>query len=93
LPCARETPPDNASGLYAVSDPPDAHPHEAAGPFVHLLLDRFGPARCLWGSDFSPAPEFVSFAETAAIPWLDRLDREEREQVMGGSLLELLRPS
>jgi hypothetical protein len=31
--------------------------------------------------------------DTAAIPWLDRLDREEREHVMGRNLLELLRPS
>jgi predicted TIM-barrel fold metal-dependent hydrolase len=78
------------SGLYAVSDPPEAHPHEAAKPFVELLLDRLGAARCLWGSDFSPALEFVSFAETLAIPCLDRLGPEEQEQVMGRNLLRLL---
>jgi predicted TIM-barrel fold metal-dependent hydrolase len=78
------------SGLYAVSDPPEAHPHAAARPFVELLLDRFGAGRCLWGSDFSPALEFVTFAATAAIPWLDGLGREERELVMGRNLLRLL---
>lgn len=78
------------SGLYAVSDPPQAYPHNAARPFVELLLDRFGPRRCLWGSDFSPALEFVAFAETATVLWLDRLRRDEREQVMGRNLLELL---
>jgi predicted TIM-barrel fold metal-dependent hydrolase len=78
------------SGLYAVSDPPEAHPHEAARPFVELLLDRLGAGRCLWGSDFSPALEFVSFAEAWAIPWLDELGPDEREQVMGRNLLEML---
>jgi predicted TIM-barrel fold metal-dependent hydrolase len=78
------------SGLYAVSDPPEGHPHAAARPFIELLLDRFGPGRCLWGSDFSPALEFVSFPQTAAVPWLDGLAREERELVMGRNLLKLL---
>ena len=78
------------SGLYAVSDPPHAYPHAAAAPFIDLLLDRFGPSRCLWGSDFSPALEFVSFAQTLSNPWLDRLTASERNQVMGGNLIELL---
>ena len=78
------------SGLYAVSEPPEAHPHAAARPFVELLLDRFGAGRCLWGSDFSPALEFVTFAATAAIPWLDGLGREERQSVMANNLLTLL---
>jgi L-fuconolactonase len=78
------------SGLYAVSDPPQAHPHDPAKPFVELLLARFGAGRCLWGSDFSPALEFVTFEETIAIPWLDGLSPEEHEQVMGRNLLKLL---
>jgi predicted TIM-barrel fold metal-dependent hydrolase len=78
------------SGLYAVSDPAHAYPHAAAAPFIDVLLDRFGPARCLWGSDFSPALEFVSFAQTLSNPWLDRLGSSERDQVMGGNLLTLL---
>lgn len=78
------------SGLYAVSDPPHAYPHMAAAPFVELLLECFGPLRCLWGSDFSPALEFVSFAQTVSNPWLDRLAPHERVQVMGGNLLRVL---
>jgi len=78
------------SGLYALSDPPQAHPNHAARPFVELLLDHFGPGRCLWGSDFSPALEFVTFAETTVVPWSDGLSREERDLVMGRNLLELL---
>jgi predicted TIM-barrel fold metal-dependent hydrolase len=78
------------SGLYAVSDPATAYPHDAAAPFVDLIISRFGAARCLWGSDFSPALEHVSFAQTVSNPRLDRLRADERDQVMGGNLLNLL---
>jgi predicted TIM-barrel fold metal-dependent hydrolase len=78
------------SGLYAVSDPAHGYPHDAAAPFVDVLLSRFGPSRCLWASDFSPALEYVSFAQTVSNPWLGHLTTEERDQVMGGNLLRLL---
>ena len=78
------------SGLYAVSDPPHAFPHVQATPFVDLVLDAFGPSRCLWGSDFSPSLDFVSFSQAADLPQLTRLGDAERELVMGANLLELL---
>ena len=79
------------SGLYAISDPAHAYPHAAAEPFVAQVLETFGPARCLWASDFSPALSFVSFPQTITNPWLDRLTPEELDQVMGANLLGLLR--
>jgi predicted TIM-barrel fold metal-dependent hydrolase len=78
------------SGLYAISDPAHAYPHRAARPFVDLVLGSFGPARCLWASDFAPALDFVSFAQTITNPWLDELAESERAEVMGGNLLRLL---
>jgi predicted TIM-barrel fold metal-dependent hydrolase len=78
------------SGLYAISEPMHAWPHEAARPFVDLVLERFGPARCLWASDFAPALDFVSFAQTADNPLLAGLGEAERAAVMGGNLLRLL---
>lgn len=78
------------SAPYAISDPPYAYPHLAAEPFMDIILDRFGPARCLWGSDFSPALDHVSFAQTVSTPWLERLDDDDRALVMGGNLLRLL---
>lgn len=78
------------SGLYAISDPAHAYPHVAAAPFIDLLLERFGPDRCLWGSDFSPALDFVSFAQVVSNPWLNRLAEADRDRVMGGNLLRLL---
>jgi L-fuconolactonase len=78
------------SGLYAISDPPHGFPHAAAKPFVQILLDAFTPARLLWGSDFSPALEFVSFAQAADPRMLDECSTAEAEAVMGGNLLRLL---
>jgi predicted TIM-barrel fold metal-dependent hydrolase len=78
------------SGLYAVSDPAHGYPHASATPFLDILFERFGAARCCWGSDFSPALDFVSFAQAVDIPWLARLGSADFERVMGGNLLELL---
>lgn len=78
------------SGLYAISEPPHDYPHRQASPFVELALDAFGARRCLWGSDFSPALDHVSFSQTVDVPQLAGLAQEEREQIMGGNLLGLL---
>jgi len=78
------------SGLYAISMPEHAWPHEAARPFIDAVLDRFGAARCLWASDFPPALDLVSFAQTVDNPLLGGLAPAERAAVMGGNLLRLL---
>jgi predicted TIM-barrel fold metal-dependent hydrolase len=78
------------SGLYAISDPTYDYPHRAAAPFVEVALERFGAQRCLWGSDFSPALDHVSFAQAISNPWLDSLGEDHRARVMGGNLIALL---
>lgn len=78
------------SGLYAVSDPSEAYPHSAAEPFVRTLLETFGPDRCLWGSDFSPCLDWVSFAQAVRLVQLESLSDAEYEKVMGGNLLRTL---
>lgn len=78
------------SGLYAVSHPAHAFPHRAARPFVDLLLDRFGPRRLYWGSDFSPSLDHVSFAQAADPTGLDGLSAGDRDAVLGGNLLRAL---
>jgi L-fuconolactonase len=81
------------SGLYEISRPRHAYPHLAARPFVELLVDHYGPRRLFWGSDFSPALDFVSFEQTidavANLPWT----QSEREAVMGGNLRRVLQRS
>lgn len=78
------------SGFYAVSDPSHAWPHTAVTPFVEVLVDTFGPHRCLWASDFSPALDHVSFVQTITVPGLDAYDEATRTAVMGGNLLRML---
>jgi predicted TIM-barrel fold metal-dependent hydrolase len=78
------------SGLYAISDPAHAYPHASAAPFLEILFERFGAARCCWGSDFSPALDFVSFAQAVDTPWLARLSGADLDRVMGGNVMSLL---
>lgn len=78
------------SGLYAVSQPAHDFPHSAARPFVEVLLDAFTPARFLWGSDFSPALDFVSFEQTADSRWISACSSEEITDIMGTNLLRLV---
>jgi predicted TIM-barrel fold metal-dependent hydrolase len=78
------------SGLYGMCEPPDRFPHEPARPFVEVLLDEFGPARLLWGSDFTPALDYVSFAETTDVGLLSSCSTAEVAQVMGANLVRLV---
>jgi predicted TIM-barrel fold metal-dependent hydrolase len=78
------------SGLYSVSEPHHDFPHAAAQPLVDAVLESFGPQRLLWGSDFSPALDFVSFAQLVDRRWVAGCSPEEIELVMGGNLSRLL---
>src|SRR5690606_23430538 len=78
------------SGLYAISEPPHDFPHAAAAPFVDVVLDAFGPSRLVWGSDFSPALGYVSFAQTLDPRHLAGCTPAEVEAVMGGTLMHEL---
>jgi L-fuconolactonase len=74
------------SGLYALTSPMHSFPHLAAQPLIDRVADSFGTERLYWGSDFSPALDYVSFTQTAHavsdLPWSDA----ERAQVMGSNL-------
>jgi L-fuconolactonase len=78
------------SGFYAVSDPTHAWPHGAAAPLVKVLVEGFGADRCLWGSDFSPALDHVSFVQTITVPGLDAFDAVAQAAIMGGNLMRIL---
>lgn len=78
------------SGLYAISEPAHGYPHHAAVPFLRLLLQTFGPRRLCWGSDFPPALDQVSFAQTLDATDLLDLSPAERADVNGGNLNRLL---
>lgn len=79
------------SGFYALTEPGYAYPHRSAWPYVEVLLAGFGVERLLWGSDFSPSQEWVSFPQTFALfeqmPFLSAADVRA---ISGGNLLALL---
>jgi len=79
------------SGFYALAEPGYAFPHEAAWPYVQVLQEAFGTERLVWGSDFSPSLEWLSFPQTfgvfTAMPFLTNADSERIE---GENLLSLL---
>lgn len=76
------------SGLYAIDPRP---PHATALPFIDLLLERFDASNLHWGSDFSPALEFVSFEETMELPRLASLPERDRALILGDGLSIKLR--
>lgn len=82
------------SGFYALTNPGYNYPHQAAWPYVELLVADFGASRLLWGSDFSPSLEWVTFPQTFALfadmPFLEAADIERIE---GSNLLTLLAES
>jgi predicted TIM-barrel fold metal-dependent hydrolase len=79
------------SGFYALTKPSHDYPHRSAHPFVRQLHEVYGAERLLWGSDFSPSLEHVSFAQTidtvAQLGW----NPAEKEAVMGGNLRRILK--
>lgn len=79
------------SGLYALTDPGHDYPHRAAWPYIQTIAQTFGPGRMLWGSDFSPALEQVSFAQTrGVVDHLPGFSAAERSAILGSNLAGLL---
>ena len=79
------------SGFYALTEPGYGYPHRAAWPYVQALLQDFGPHRLLWGSDFPPCMDTVSFPQTLGV--LDEmpfLSQNDRQGIEGGNLLAIL---
>jgi L-fuconolactonase len=78
------------SGAYATSVPQHTFPHRGANEAIGRILEAFGPARCLWASDFAPALEFVSFPQTMEWQRLNALSITEQRMVFRDNLVRLL---
>ena len=65
-------------------------PHTAAQPVIDLVLDGFGPGRLMWGSDYAPLLDFVTFVQAADTRLLGTCTQAEVDGMMGGNLLRLL---
>ncbi len=79
------------SGFYALTEPGHGFPHEAAWPYVEVLVESFGTGRLLWGSDFTPCLDSLSFPQTFSLfRQMPYLNGSECQQLEGDNLLTLL---
>ena len=79
------------SGFYALTVPGYDYPHRNCWPYVAALVESYGVDRLLWGSDFSPSLEHVSFPQTIGLlGQMPFLTDKDRVQIEGKNLLRLL---
>ncbi len=79
------------SGFYALTSPGHDYPHAAAWPYVESLIGVFSCHRLLWGSDFSPCLDLVTFPQTVNMfNKMPFLSEEDVARLTGGNLLALL---
>ena len=79
------------SGFYALTEPGHDYPHPAAWPLTKELVNSFGTGRLLWGSDFSPSLDYLSFPQTFELfEKMPFLKEEEILGILGENLLRVL---
>ena len=71
------------SGQYAASV--GGYPHDDAQVIVDVVADAFGTAQLVWGSDFSPCLEYVSFDEAIHCLLPRGVNPQERAQILSGN--------
>lgn len=83
-----------ASAFYAYGGAGQDASHRGIEAVLEILLRAFGFERLYWGSDFSPALEFVSFEQTIDVLLASpQLGETERAAILGGNLRRLLTES
>jgi L-fuconolactonase len=79
------------SGFYALAEPAYDYPHQATWPYVEVVNDAFGTGRLLWGSDFAPSLEWLSFPQTLGVlAEMSFFTEADRECIEGENLSALL---
>lgn len=78
------------SGIYATSPRAHRYPHLEADRWMGWLLEHVPLSHLVWGSDFAPCLEYISFPQVLDPPQLDHLDDVQRRMIMGGNLLQML---
>ncbi|MBI83460.1 MAG: hypothetical protein CMJ81_09710 [Planctomycetaceae bacterium] len=79
------------SAFYVLTKPGHDYPHEAAWPYVKCLRTAFGVDRLLWGSDYSPCLDSLTYPQTFTI--FDKMpffSAGDRQRIAGGNLHGLL---
>lgn len=80
------------SGTYAGSRPGESDPYRSTSAWMDWLIEAAGVERLIWGSDFSPALERMTFEQTVELPPLRALSVADQISVYGGTLRKLLMP-
>ena len=78
------------SGFYSLTSPGHDYPHATAWPYIEQLIECYSVTRLLWGSDFSPCLDWVTFPQTLDL--FDRipfLNAQDVELIAGGNLVAL----
>lgn len=63
-------------------------------PIVETLLEKFGPSRILWGSDWpvcTPTTTYRGWLDTAEALLATRVDADDRARIVGGNATTLYR--
>ena len=77
------------SGYPAYSSQP--YPFADMTPHIRRVFDAYGPRRCHWGSDMTNSFAKATYGQRIAMfGQLDFLTAEDKEWIMGRSLLERL---
>ena len=73
------------SGQYAFSRRP--FPHDDLAATTQMIVEAFGPDRCMWGSDHPASDPSASYADIASLParHLPGLDTDDLVAIMGGT--------
>ncbi|HXW50120.1 MAG TPA: amidohydrolase family protein [Xanthobacteraceae bacterium] len=57
---------------------------------IRRIIDAFGIDRCMWGTDWTRAVKFLSYAEGVdAFRVTDRLSQSDKTKLMGGTLTQI----
>jgi len=70
----------------------EAFPYRDIWPHLARIFDTFGIERCMWGTDWTRAVAFLTYAQGVdAFRVMERLSTSERAALMGGSLEKIYR--
>ena len=71
----------------------EAYPWRDVTPFIRRLYDAFGPQRCHWGSDVTNSYDKADYKSrvTHFTETIDFFSEEDKDWIMGRSILEKLR--
>ena len=71
----------------------EAYPWRDVTPYIHRLYDAYGPRRCHWGTDVTNSWDKADYKSrvTHFTETLDFFSEEDKDWIMGRSILEKLR--